>query len=259
MEQLTYFIITRKIFESPIWRDEPHILKLFIYLIGTARHSKDPKKYNGFDIKRGELVTSLSILADNNEFIKNGRLQKWSRAKVSRMLNTLVEQKYITLLSDTYGTHIKICNYDTYQDTSTYKVNTSETILKQNCNDTETELNTNNNDKNDNNGKNDKKQRGLEFSQIEFPETLNTEVIKESYKQWFHYLKEKRKKPTKTTIEMQLKFLSTSPAHAVKIIERSIEKGWIGLFELPTNLNCNNGKSTKPINDIQDTKPSRVL
>ena len=158
MEQLTYFILTRKIFESAIWRDDPHILKLFIYLIGNARHSKIPKKYNGFEIKRGELVTSLSLIADDNEFMKNGRLQTWSRSKVSRMLNALVEQKYITLLSDTYGTHISICKYDTYQRPDTYKANTSATELGINCNGSATEVNTNKNDNNVKNDNNDKKE-----------------------------------------------------------------------------------------------------
>lgn len=157
MEQLTYFILTRKIFESSIWCDDPHILKLFIFLIGNARHSKTPKKYNGFEIKRGELVTSLSLLSDNNEYIKNGRLQNWSRSKVSRMLKVLEDQKYIKILSDTYGTHISVCNYDTYQKPDTYKTNTSETAMKRNCNDTETELDINNNDNNVNNDNNEKK------------------------------------------------------------------------------------------------------
>lgn len=153
-DRLTYFIITRKIFDSAIWRDDPHILKLFIYLIGHAMHSKESKKYNSFEIKRGELVTSLSIIADDNEYMKFGKLQRWSRAKVSRMLETLKEQNYIEIISDTYGTHIKVCNYYTYQDPNTYKSDTTETQLKQTCNAPETKLNINNNDKHVNNGNN---------------------------------------------------------------------------------------------------------
>jgi len=150
MDNLTYFILTRKIFESAIWRDDPHILKLFIYLIGMARHQKYPKKYPGFDVKRGELITSLSNISENNEFIKNGRLQSWGRSKVSRMLKVLIEQGYIQVLSDTYGTHISICNYDTYQSPDTYKPNTTETQLKRSWDDTETELGTFNKDNNGN-------------------------------------------------------------------------------------------------------------
>jgi ribosomal protein S24E len=153
-ERLTYFILTRKIFDSAIWRDEPHTLKLFIYLIGHARHSKDPKKYNSFEIKRGELVTSLSIIAEDNEYIQFGKLQKWSRAKVSRMLETLKQQNYIEIISDTYGTHIKVCKYDTYQDPNTYKSDTTETQLKRACNGSETGSSINNHDNPVNNAKN---------------------------------------------------------------------------------------------------------
>lgn len=175
MEQLTYFILTRKIFESAIWRDDPHILKLFIYLIGNARHSKEPKKYNGFEIKRGELVTSLALLSDNNEFIKNGRLQTWSRSKVSRMLKVLEEQEYIKILSDTYGTHISICKYDTYQTPDTYKTNTTETVLKRKRNDTETVLNTN---KNDNNEENDNNEKEKSFA-VEKTQPLDVDFIED--------------------------------------------------------------------------------
>ena len=151
MSQLTYFILTRNIFDSAIWRDDPHILKLFIYLVGNARHSKTPKKYPNVIIKRGELVTSLNDVSENNEYLLNGVIKKWSRAKVSRMLNKLVEQRYIILKSDTYGTHINICNYDTYQDPNTYKSDSGETVVKQLCNNCETTVSINNNVNNENN------------------------------------------------------------------------------------------------------------
>ena len=123
----TYFILSREIFSSAIWLDNPHVLKLFIYLIGDARYKKEPKKYPKFQVKRGEVLTSLHILSEANEYIERGTLKKWSRAKVSRMLKVLEEQKYIKVLADTYGTHVSICNYNIYQDPSTYKANTSET------------------------------------------------------------------------------------------------------------------------------------
>ena len=123
------FLLARQIFESAIWRDDPHVLKLFIYLIGKARHKEQPKKYPGFEIKQGEMVTSLAHIAEDNEFF-NRRLQQWSRAKVSRMLSLLKEQGYIEILADTYGTHISICNYSLYQDMSNYRADSGETVVK---------------------------------------------------------------------------------------------------------------------------------
>ena len=146
-----YFLLSRLMFESAIWSDDPHILKLFIYLVGTARHTKKPKAYPTFKIKRGELVTSLRDISDNNEYF-NKTIRKWSAGKVSRMLHKLEEQGYINILADTYGTHIKVCNYETYQDTSNYLVDSSGTEADSSG----TVVETNNNVNNVKNVKNEK-------------------------------------------------------------------------------------------------------
>lgn len=217
-------------------------MNLWVHLLLLTTHSEIPKLFNGKNIilKAGQLITGRKFLS---------KITKINESKIERILNYLESEQQIKQQKTNLNRLITIVKWKEYQD--------SEQLIEQQVNNdrttSEQQVNTYNNDKNGNNGKNVKKQRGLEFSQIEFPETLNTEVIKESYKQWFYYLKEKRKKPTKTTIEMQLKFLSTSPANAVKIIERSIEKGWIGLFELPTNLNSNNGKSTNGTSGAEQT------
>lgn len=144
----SYFIISRNLFDSAIWRDDPHVLKLFIWLIGTARHDIKPKKYPSVTINRGELVTSLSEIVENNEYVSKNAIRKWSRAKVSRMLNRLQKEGYISIVSDTYGTHISICNYCHYQDPERYKADRSETGVKQECNGSETGRGINNNDNN---------------------------------------------------------------------------------------------------------------
>ena len=135
MEKESYFIINRKIFESPIWSDDPHVLKLFIWLIGNVRHNKIPKRYPRVIVNRGELVTSLLEISENNEYVSKNSIKKWSRAKVSRMLKKLIEEKYINIVSDTYGTHIKVCNYDHYQQPKRYQANSSETDANINKND----------------------------------------------------------------------------------------------------------------------------
>ena len=147
----TFFLISRSIYDSAIWRDDPHVLKLFIYLIGEARFNKDPKKYPNFEIKRGECLTSLKTIVDDNEYMSNGVVKKWNRTKVHRMLDKLESQGYIKKLCDTYGTHLSICNYDTYQNPSLYICNSGETVVKQWCNTGETQVKTTNNDKNDKN------------------------------------------------------------------------------------------------------------
>lgn len=146
----TYFLLSRNIFDSAIWRDDPHILKLFVYLLGNARHSNTPKKYPHVVIKRGEIVRSLSQISEDNEYLCNNSIKRWSRGKVSRMLKMLEKQEYISIASDTYGTHLSITNYDTYQTPNNYTSNTSDTAS--NTSDTARGIN-----KNEYNGKNEKK------------------------------------------------------------------------------------------------------
>jgi hypothetical protein len=127
------FLLARMIFDSAIWRDDPHVLKLFIYLVGKARYKTTPKKYPGCEVKQGELLTSLSNISEDNEYSENGRVKIWPRMKISRMLDLLETQGYIKKLCDTYGTHISICNYSLYQDMSNYKCDTDDTEVLQGC------------------------------------------------------------------------------------------------------------------------------
>ena len=159
------FLLARQIFESAIWRDDPHVLKLFIYLMGQARHNTKPKKYPSFEIKRGELVTSLAKISEENEYSQNGTIKTWARMKISRMLDLLEKQGYIKKLCDTYGTHISICNYNTYQDINNYKCDSSGTQVLQDCYGGVTGVLLNKKGNKDKNVKNDKNIYG-EFKNI---------------------------------------------------------------------------------------------
>lgn len=150
-----YFLIARKIFESSVWFDNPHVLKMFIWFIGKARHKKNPKKYPHCTIQRGELVTSLSEISENNEWMEQKAVRKWSRQKVSRMIKTLEDQGLIKVIADTYGTHIKVCNYDIYQDWDRYKADNHGTTPDNHG--TTPGINNDGNDGNDGNKKRGKK------------------------------------------------------------------------------------------------------
>jgi len=115
-----FIILSKLIYQSPIWLDDPHVLKLFVYLIGQARYKHEPKKYPLVTIKRGEIVTSLDHISRENEYSENNMVKHWSKSRVSRMLHKLDDQGYISLACDTYGTHIKVCNYERYQNIKLY-------------------------------------------------------------------------------------------------------------------------------------------
>jgi len=161
-----YVLLARIMQDSAIWCDDPHVLKLFIYLIMEARFDVEPKKYPGFELKRGEVLTSLSQIADDNEYFRH-TIKKWSRSKVSRMLEKLQEQGYIEQVSDTYGTHIKITKYETYQNPELYVANSFATVVKQFCNGSETEVDIS---KKGNKGKNDNNDKKNIFRKPTIPE-----------------------------------------------------------------------------------------
>lgn len=64
-----------------------------------------------------------------------------------------------------------------------------------------------------------------------------------AWEEWEQYMKEKKKKLTPSTAKKQIKFLGGRPENEIiEIINRSIEKGWQGLFEI--NNNGNNFRTT---------------
>lgn len=115
MDQLGYIKLHRQLFDSTLWSLPPDELRLAVYLLLRARHSKKPKKLPGVDVKRGEIITSLMDIAEACEWHENRRAHRWSKQKVARMLKALSEIEFLTHNSDTYGTHLSLRNYDTYQ------------------------------------------------------------------------------------------------------------------------------------------------
>lgn len=115
MDHLGYIKLYRRLFDSTLWSLPPDELRLAVYLLLRARHSTNPKKLPGVEVKRGEIITSLMDIAEACEWHENRRAHRWSKQKVARMLKALSEIGFLTHKSDTYGTHLSLCNYDTYQ------------------------------------------------------------------------------------------------------------------------------------------------
>lgn len=218
MKNKSYFLLSREIFDSAIWRDDPHILKLFLYLIGQARFDDKPKKYPTFEIKKGEMVSSLSQIAENNEYMWHGSLHQWSRQKVSRMLEVLTCQGYINLLADTYGTHVKVCNYERYQEQENYK----RTEVEQKWNRSGTEVGINKHDKQDKQEKQEKP-----------PWKLSSDINEKAWEEFEQHRKDIKKPMTdlaRTKATNVLKIHSSDIQQ--KMIDKSILGGWPGLYSL---------------------------
>lgn len=105
---------------------------------------KESKGFNLIECKRGESINSLDTWA---------KLFHWNKSKVRRFFIMLQNDSMIETKSVQKTTHLKVCNYDSYQD----QRNDSETKLKRKRNDSETELTPNNNVNKENNVNNDNK------------------------------------------------------------------------------------------------------
>lgn len=232
VERLTYFLITRKLFESAIWRDDPHLLKLFIYLIGMARHQKAPKKFPGFEIGRGELVTSLAQIADDCEYKEGKAVRRWGRMKVSRLLHRLEVYGYIELLRYSYGTCIKICNYDKYQSQTTYKNDDSVTMLLRPCYDDVTKVLPYNKGNKGNNVKNEKIPPYIPPCGSDLKSDGHDWIDPESWDCFLEHRISIKKPLSNRAVKIALKLLENNSGDQKQIIDNSILNNWTGLFEL---------------------------
>lgn len=116
-----YVVFARAALDSQLWQCGPDALRLAMYLLLQARFNPIPKKYPGFIVSRGDVLTSLSTISEDCSWFENRMIRKWSRGKVGRLLSTLNKIGFCSSISDTYGTHLNICKYDLYQDLNKYK------------------------------------------------------------------------------------------------------------------------------------------
>lgn len=87
------------------WYNDINTKTLFIHLLLTANY--EDKKWRGIDVKRGELITSLSHLSEETRL---------SVRQVRTSLNKLKSTGEITTKPTSKYTLISIVNYSNYQD-----------------------------------------------------------------------------------------------------------------------------------------------
>ena len=163
----------RKIMDHWIFQDAEY-LKFWIYLLLDVNHQDRKIIWNKevITVKRGEKITSLKKLS--YEF-------KCSREKVRHFLKLLKNDTMIDIIHNTNYTHLKICNYDSYQ----IEPHTEKTARKQPENSEKTVSDTNKNVKK---GKNDKNiipewQEFLEYAREKEPQVLE-KALKLKYEAW---------------------------------------------------------------------------
>ena len=75
------FTVARQIFSSPVWFKDPLYTKLWVWIIGQANH-KNIKK-NGFQYKRGEIVTTYNEIMKAISYRHNRKYIKPTLKKVN--------------------------------------------------------------------------------------------------------------------------------------------------------------------------------
>ena len=86
------------------WSSEPNTFSVWVHLLLMANHA--PQKWNGIDINRGQLVTSVAHLVDKCGI---------STKKIRNSLERLKRANCITIETTNRYSVITICNYDIYQ------------------------------------------------------------------------------------------------------------------------------------------------
>lgn len=98
-----FITLHRKLLEWE-WYDHTNTKVLFIHCLLKANHK--PAKWRGFDIKRGEFITSISNLSK-----ETGLTVKQVRVSLDNLINTGELGKRTTSVNTT----ISVLNYDIYQ------------------------------------------------------------------------------------------------------------------------------------------------
>lgn len=112
------------------WYSTPNMLHLFFHLVITANHKK--KKWQGVDIERGQLVTSINSINSATGI---------STQSIRTCLKRLESSMEIVKKTTNRFTLITICKYNDYQEIK-YTTNKQLTINQQSTN---KQLTTNNN------------------------------------------------------------------------------------------------------------------
>lgn len=134
------FVIFHRSFLEWEWYDDQNVKSLFIHLIIKANH-KD-KVWRGIEIKRGQLVTSSLVLAQELGL---------TRQQIRTALNKLKSTNEITTKATNKNTLVTVTNYDFYQSKGSSPTNkaTNKATSEQPSNNHQ--ITTTNNDNNENN------------------------------------------------------------------------------------------------------------
>lgn len=170
-----YIYIWRKILDSE-WYQDSNAIRLYFHCVLKANFID--KKWQGIDVEKGSFITSIDKLKSELGLTSQN---------VRTSLKKLEKSKNITIRTTNKFTVITVCNYDSYQDKSTYtnkQTNSPLTINQQSTNNQLTTTNNSNNSNNLNNlkdiDKKSSKKASKPKSKIKTFKTINKDEFIES-------------------------------------------------------------------------------
>lgn len=120
-----YYIKARKIQNSLISVQPPHVREIWDWLLKEANHSESV--YAGFVVKRGQLFRTYSDIREGLHWMIGWRKMTYNENQTKKAMKFLREAGMIDTKKELGGVLITICNYDYYQDQKNYERTTKDT------------------------------------------------------------------------------------------------------------------------------------
>lgn len=228
MNNIGKFVIDRAIFDNPLWQDKPFTKgQAWVDLVGHAEYEDTTvlKGYELFDVKRGEVLTTLNELATR---------WGWNTSKVNKFLSFLESENQIERKTKNKGTLISIEKYSIYQFENSKMKNERKTKEKPIKNKEKTDEKPTSYKKRNNSNKSNKNAR----ARVELDEVLS-EAPEELLDSLYAFIEMRNKIKAPLTGEAlkriisKVNTLSNGDIEIAKeIILQSVERSWRGVFEL---------------------------
>lgn len=124
-----YVILPRALRDHAIRRMPPRYWSLFTYLLLGARWDHAPHVIGSVTIRRGQLLKSFGKIAEENEWVENRQVKRWSKSTVGRMMDWLCEVGEVSTLGTELGTLITLRKFNDYQALGGYQQRTLDGTL----------------------------------------------------------------------------------------------------------------------------------
>ena len=222
-----YYIKARKIQESQIQKKPPHVREIWDWLLMNANHST--VKYNGFEVKRGQLFRTYKEIRDGLSWFVGYRKMMYSENQTKKAMKTLRECLMIDSAKALGGVLITIINYDTYQNPKNYERTNDSTNERTNAEPMRNQGGTDNN-------KNVKNKKNETISIC--PDHYSKE-LKEKLNDFISNRKAIKSPMTENAIKLLIskieKLSSGNQDLAISMIDEAIINNWKSIYEPKTN------------------------